>query len=122
MYKIEGNTIKASRGDAFSIDFNIEDYTFSEDDVVKFAVFDQNSTFEDAYITVDGVVDLENNKVVFSLNEDDTSLIGDAVSKPTTYWYQISLNGDQTVLGYDDETGPKLFIIYPASVGDTNAK
>lgn len=120
MYKIEGNTIMASRGDAFSIDFTIEDYVFTEDDVVKLSVFDRNSSFEDAYITIIGVVDLENNKVVFSLNEDDTAAIGDAISKPTTYWYQISLNGDQTVLGYDED-GPKPFIIYPAEVGDTNA-
>ena len=117
MYLIKDNKIEVSRGDAFSIDFTIENYVFQPSDVVKMSVFDKGSDFEDYYVEIDGQIDTENNKVVFSFSEDDTSTIGEAISKPTTYWYEISLNGDQTVLGYDDD-GPKEMIIYPAKVGE----
>lgn len=120
MYLIENNKIKVSRGDAFTTTFDIEGYTFKEDDVLKLAVFEQGSTFEDALVTITGDIDLENNRTNFSFEEDDT-LFSDPISEPETYSFEIKLNGDQTVLGYDDD-GAKEFILYPAEVGDKNAK
>ena len=31
---------------------------------------------------------------------------------PTEYWYEIELNNENTVIGYDNN-GPKLFVLYP---------
>ena len=39
--------------------------------------------------------------------------IGDAFKDGSvTYWYEIELNGDTTLIGYDDE-GAKKFVLYP---------
>lgn len=31
---------------------------------------------------------------------------------PAQYWYEIQLNKEQTILGFDDK-GPKMFILFP---------
>lgn len=33
-------------------------------------------------------------------------------SKPIEYWYEIELNGDSTIIGYDND-GAKKLILYP---------
>lgn len=38
------------------------------------------------------------------------------VNKPTDFWYEVELNPDtapQTIIGYDKETGAKIFRLYP---------
>ena len=46
------------------------------------------------------------------------SEIGELENKPITYWYEIVLNDEQTLIGYDDE-GPKEFILYPEGYDDS---
>ena len=36
----------------------------------------------------------------------------DIISVKTTFWYEIDMNDDTTVIGHD-ENGDKLFILYP---------
>ena len=47
----------------------------------------------------------------FTLSAEDMKF-GDLINKPTDYWYEIELNGDQTVIGYDDE-GAKILRLFP---------
>ena len=54
-------------------------------------------------------------KVSIPLLEEDTSII-ENINKPITYWYEIDLNNEQTVIGYDDD-GPAEIIFYPAKGG-----
>lgn len=119
MYRISSNVVKISKGDAATFDLTIGNYTFLPEDVVKLSVFEKGSSFDDALLTLTAQIDEEANRAVFTVVETDTQFAED-VNKPTTYWYEVKLNGDQTVIGYDDN-GPKEFIIYPAEVGDTNA-
>jgi hypothetical protein len=51
---------------------------------------------------------------VIFLSGDDTKL-GEVISKPTDYWYEIELNPDtypETIVGYDDD-GAKVFRLFP---------
>lgn len=45
------------------------------------------------------------------LTAEDTKAF-DLIDKQKTYWYDIVLNDDTTILGFDDEGGKKL-IVYP---------
>jgi hypothetical protein len=51
---------------------------------------------------------------VIFLSGDDTKL-GEVISKPTDYWYEIELNPDtypETIVGYDED-GAKVFRLFP---------
>jgi hypothetical protein len=123
MFKIEDTTIKITRGDYGIIGVTAEDedgtdYTFQVDDQVRFAIYEKknyDSLILEKVITVTEPaleVDVE-------FTPEDTK-IGETINKPTDYWYEISLNPDgntQTIVGYDD-TGAKIFRIYPEGVED----
>ena len=34
------------------------------------------------------------------------------MNKPVEYWYEIELNNEHTVIGYDDN-GAKIFMLFP---------
>lgn len=38
--------------------------------------------------------------------------IGEMANKPIEYWYEIELNDDETIIGYDED-GAKKLILYP---------
>ena len=45
------------------------------------------------------------------LESEDTK-VGPIINTPAQYWYEIQLNKEQTILGFDDK-GPKMFILFP---------
>ena len=45
------------------------------------------------------------------LTSEDTK-IGDYINDKTKYWWEVELNGEQTLIGYDED-GPKIFMLYP---------
>lgn len=52
--------------------------------------------------------------IEINLTGDDTR-IGEVISKPTDYWYEVELNPDtnpQTIVGYDDD-GAKILRLFP---------
>ena len=56
----------------------------------------------------------DTQSVEISLTMEDTK-IGDIISKPEDYWYEIELNPEtnpQTIVGYDED-GPKVFKLFP---------
>ena len=118
MIEIEGKTIIISRGDSGTIKLTIplsdtENYEFQVGDKVQFRVFEKknyNNVFLDKEINIEEITSV----IDICLTEKDTS-IGEIINKPVTYWYEISLNETQTVVGYDDEGAAEL-ILYPAHV------
>lgn len=119
----EDLSIYLTRGDSavFSVGANIgeTEYTFKEGDVVRFKVFGKKDC-EDVVLKKDVVVGEATNLVQIALDSDETK-IGDVISKPTEYWYEVELNPDtyaQTIIGYD-ENGAKVFKLYPEG-GVTN--
>ena len=117
MFEIsEDLTIHITRGDAavISVGANIDGtaYTFKNGDIVRFKVFGKKDC-EEVVLQKD-VEATEGNAVEISLTGEDTK-IGEVISKPVEYWYEVELNPDtypQTFIGYD-ENGAKVFKLYP---------
>lgn len=115
---LNDKTICLTRGDVANIvvSANLQDgqaYTFTAGDVVRFRVYEKKNC-SNVVIQKDAVVDTEAQSVTISLDKEDTK-IGELISKPVDYWYEIEVNPDtkpQTIIGYD-EAGEKIFRLYP---------
>ena len=88
-------------------------YKFQPGDVVRIKVFGKKDA-ENVVLQKDfPVLEVTENVEIF-LTEEDTK-IGEVISKPKDYWYEVELNpGDypQTIIGYDED-GAKVFKLYP---------
>lgn len=90
-----------------------ETYTFQAGDVVRIKVYEKKSA-ENVVLQKAFNVTKETETVEVFLTSEDTKL-GEVISKPTDYWYEVELNpftNPQTIIGYDED-GAKLFRIYP---------
>lgn len=110
-------SINITRGDAavFSVGAYIgeTEHTFKEGDVVRLKVFGKKDC-ENVVLKKDFAVTEDTSLVEISLYSNETK-IGDVISKPVEYWYEVELNPDgyaQTIIGYD-ENGAKVFKLYP---------
>ena len=113
----EDLSIDITRGDAvaFSVGAKTgeESYKFQPGDVVRFTVFGKKDC-SNVVLQKDITVTEETESVGILLSGEDTK-IGEVVSKPTDYWYEVELNPDtypQTIIGYD-QNGAKVFRLYP---------
>lgn len=123
MFKIDANkNIYLTRGDIATINVtakesNNSDYTFKNGDVVRLNVF-QKASCHTMVLKKDVVVEEETTVVNIPLTSQETK-IGDLISKPVDYWYEIVLNPEtapQTIVGYLEE--PTVFKLLPEG-GDT---
>ena len=88
-------------------------HQFKKGDVVRFKAT-RKKDCETVVIQRDFVVEAECEEFIISLTGDDTK-IGEVISKPTDYWYEVELNPDtnpQTIIGYDED-GAKVFKLFP---------
>lgn len=112
MFKIENQNIYLNRGQAITIELKSEEENgFVSGDTVKFSILAKGNYSK---LIFQKVFTVEENSNTFSipLSSQDTK-IGDIIKNGTvTYWYEIELNNDSTLVGYD-ENGPKLFVLYP---------
>lgn len=111
-------SIYVTRGDIVSFGVNATDdkgesYVFQNGDIVRIKVTEKNNC-ENVIFQKDIVVSGESETVYITLTEKDTK-IGEVISKPTDYWYEVELNpytNPQTIIGYDD-LGAKILKLYP---------
>ena len=123
MFKIDkdGTTLLVTRGDKGSIKVKkkISDGVyepFYKDDVVSFSL--KNNFGDSEHVLRKKVtVQEKTDTVTFEFSKDDTT-IGDLISSPVRYQYDIAVNDDLTILGYDDQTGPKYFKLFPEGSND----
>lgn len=123
MFKIDkdGKTLLVTRGDKGSVKVKkkISEGVFEpfyEGDVVSFNL--KNNFGDNEPVLRKKVIAQENTDVItFNFSKDDTT-IGDLISSPVIYQYDIAVNEDMTILGYDDETGPKYFKLFPEGSND----
>lgn len=113
----EDMSIYVTRGDAVfftvSAEENGENYVFQVGDVLRIKVTDKKGCDKVA-LQKDFVVTEVTENVDIILTGQDTK-IGDVISKPKDYWYEIELNpftNPQTIIGYDDD-GAKIFKLFP---------
>lgn len=123
----ENYLVKLTRGDYAPFEITAKnddgsDYMFQVDDVVRIAIY-KKGNMKDLKLSKDVTVTEESLSVSIELFSNETK-IDDIISKPTDYWYEVTLNPDtdkaRTILGYDDVTGAKIFRLLPEG-GDGNA-
>ena len=118
MFKIKDNNTHITRGDRGDIIFTVSNYHFQLGDEIIFTVkkhFNADEPVLRKIITIDNSTEGKDT-IVISLEKEDTS-IGKLINKPAIYEYDISLNSDITIIGYD-ENGAKQFILYPEGSND----
>ena len=113
---IDGTTIKINRGNTLPLKLVIpishtENYTFQVGDEIMFGVYANKKMSDEALLLKRYIVEEPTEEFEFTLSADDMKF-GDLINKPTDYWYEIELNGDQTILGYDED-GAKILRLYP---------
>ena len=116
MQKIDGTTIKLNRGDILNLTLSasLEDnsnYTFQVGDKIVFSVYEKGKMSDKAILIKEINVVEQSQSVVIRLENDETKL-GNLINKPVEYWYEIELNNEYTIIGYDDD-GAKLLMLYP---------
>lgn len=123
MFKIDKDTIKITKGDYGLIGITAKsedgtDYTFHIGDQVRLAIYEKKN-YDNLILEKIIDVDEEAQEVEIELTPTETK-IGETINKPIEYWYEISLNPNgntQTIVGYDD-SGAKVFKLYPEGVED----
>jgi len=122
MFKFDGNTISATRGDVVFFSVSAEEdgepYVFQKGDLVRIKIFEKKRC-ENVVLQRDFPVLEDAEQVEIFLSGEDTSL-GDGINKPTDYWYEIELISDgniQTIIGYTEE-GPAVFRLFPEGITD----
>ena len=121
-------TIHLTRGDATGTDYNklalqfplwnddleIEElYEFQNGDKIRFTVYEKNGYTKPEILSKEYTIETPTTTPQIVLTEEDTKAF-EQLNKSMTYWYDIVLNDDTTILGYDDE-GAKKIIVYPES-------
>lgn len=110
-------SIYATRGDTVFFTVTAQengvDYEFKAGDVLRMKIFGKKDA-ENVVLEKSFPVTANTKAYTILLNEDDTK-IGEVISKPVDYWYEIELNpftNPQTIIGYD-EGGAKVFKLFP---------
>lgn len=114
----EDKTIHLTRGDIANIEVtakteNGEKYIYQEGDKIRIQVFKRKDCKE-IVLTKEVAAVAGECAVTIYLDKEDTK-IGEIISKPAKYWYEIELNPNtkpQTLIGYDED-GEKIFMLYP---------
>lgn len=118
MFAINGDTIYLTRGDKATINLSIEDYQFKVGDSIEFRVYNKKRLDEPPVLKKEITVEEGTDSISISLTAEETK-IGTALNKTVTYWYEIELNDEQTIIGFD-ENGAKELILYPEGAEDND--
>lgn len=110
-------SIYVTRGDVAFFSVTADDegkpYWFRGGDVLRLKVFAKKDAAS-VVMQKEFPVETAAESVDIYLTEADTK-IGEVISKPTDYWYEVELNphtNPQTIIGYDED-GAKVFRLYP---------
>lgn len=110
-------SIYATRGDivffTVSAAENGVTHKFQAGDLIRIKIFGKKAA-DNVVLQKDFPVNEETDSVEIYLSKEDTK-IGEVISKPKDYWYEIELNplnNPQTIIGYDDD-GAKIFKLFP---------
>jgi hypothetical protein len=113
----EDKSIFCTRGDCgvivVSMERDGETYLFRPDDVVRFQAYHKKGCHK-VVIQKEIVAGIESEEVAIYLSAAETK-IGEIISKPVDYWYEIELNpytNPETIIGYDED-GAKVFRLFP---------
>lgn len=118
MFHVEEDmTICLTRGDVAFLTVKADNrgtpFKFQPGDVIRIKVFERKAC-ENVVLEKDFTITTETEAAHIYLTKEDTK-IGEVISKPVVYWYEIELNPEtnpQTIVGYDDD-GAKILKLFP---------
>ena len=87
-------------------------YQFQVGDEVRFNIYDRKGYDKETLLSKLITIAEASYECMIPLTEVDTTF-GEIPNKPVTYWYDITLNDDLTIVCYDEENA-REFIQYPA--------
>lgn len=118
MYSVNDDmSIYVTRGDYVLLGLTAQNddgsqYTFQPGDVIEFKVTEKKAC-ENVVLYKKFDVEKAAEVVEIFLDEKATK-IGDVISKPVDYWYEVELGPNKrTLIGYDEESGAKIFRLFP---------
>lgn len=106
----EDKTIKINRGSIGTIKITNKNGSFSVGDKLKLSIVEKGN-YNNVLFQKEYEITEESNVAYINLTSEDTRFC-DVISKEEVFWYEIEYNGEQTLIGYDENKGKK-FIIYP---------
>lgn len=113
--KITDSEIHINRGDRLLIDFSINNgenkYVFKTGDKIKFSIYRKKAMDKPPVLQKEFTPTVGSDSVDIDISGENMK-IGEMVNKAIEYWYEIELNNDETIIGYDDD-GAKKLILYP---------
>lgn len=118
-------TIYTNRGDKLEFDFSIpitnDDnsdtesfYKFAPGDKISFAIYKKGKLNKPALLIKNFTVTEECTKYKIEISSDEMK-IDKMYNMAVDYWYEITLNNDTTVVGYDSD-GAKIIWLWPEGV------
>lgn len=119
MYLVnEDMSIYVTRGDAMAFTVTAQDldgnpHQFKAGNAIRFTVVEKKAC-ENVMLQKTFGIEENTTAVEIALTEADTR-IGEVISKPTDYWYEVELNpftDPQTIIGYDKD-GARVFKLFP---------
>lgn len=112
MFKTDSNkNIYLNRGDAMTIILTSTNRPFVAGDTIKFSVVKRND-YSTVYLRKLFNIEEGGESIELVFNAEDTSFGPVLKDGPVVYWYEVELNGSDTIIGYDLD-GPKQLILYP---------
>lgn len=117
MFKIVNNTFHVTKGDFGVIKVKYkDDSVLPEGSDVTFGVYRKNELDAEPVLFVRKPISSGETSVTLFINSDNTFDMENPENGKEEYWYELKIGPDNTVLGYD-ETGPKIFYLYPSGKG-----
>ena len=107
--------IHINRGDRLLMEFSIDnkgtDYIFQEGDRLKFSIYEKKGMDKSPVLQKEFIPTVGSTILDIDIPGSEMK-IGEMANKPIEYWYEIELNDDETIIGYDED-GAKKLILYP---------
>lgn len=89
----------------------VNNYVFKAGEKISFIVKEKKGYTKEEVFRKDFIINEETEYPKITLTSEETKW-GDMKNKKTIYWYDIVLNDNITILGYDDEGAKKIYL-YP---------
>lgn len=115
MFKYKNKTFYVTRMESGEITLKNKKSTFNLGDVVEFKIYNENGLDENPlFVKSFEVTESNSNALVLEFLSADTNF-AEPANEILTFWYEIILNGDKTIFGFDDNKA-KIFYIYPRGI------
>lgn len=110
----DNNHLYITRGDDLLFDLQITDtndkpYMFNKDDIVTFAIY---KNLKEPAVVLENFYAEDGDESIRIQIDSETMKIGELISSPRVYYYEITLNGVSTVQGYS-KTGKSILTLLP---------